>query len=212
MGGRTGTWQTALLLGVIVATGACAENAPTGPVEAGPLSAARGGGAQGAPADAEQPRAGMEINYMEFTIDHHAMGIMMAQMCVEKAIHQELRELCQRSIETQARELALLQTWLQEWYGVTYEPQSTGGEQQMMEQMAVLSGAEFEIEFMEMFSRHHHQIVQRSRPVAGQAVHEELAQVAASIVEAQTRDIQLMLTWLCDWYDICHPRFGLAPQ
>ena len=63
-----------------------------------------------------------------------------------------------------------------------------------------------------MFSRHHHPIVQRSRPVVRQVVHEELAQVAPSIVEAQTRDIQLMLTWLCDRYDISHPGFGLAPQ
>jgi uncharacterized protein (DUF305 family) len=153
----------------------------------------------------------MEINYIEFTIDHHAMGIQMAELCVEKAVHEELRKLCQRNIEAQTRELAMLQQWFQEWYGITYEPEMTPGAERMIEKLAALSGAQFEIEFMETFSRHHHQIVQRSGPIARQAVHEDLRGLARQIIQAQTTDIRLMLTWLCDWYDICHPRFGFTP-
>jgi uncharacterized protein (DUF305 family) len=168
-------------------------------------------GDHGAPAGGQQRKAGMEINYMEFTIDHHGMGIMVAQLCVEKATHAELRELCQRNIQAQTTELAQLQTWLGDWYGISYDPRMTRGDERMMERLAALEGSEFEIEFMEMFSRHHHQIVQRSRPIAQQAVHAELRQLADTIVQAQTTDIRLMLTWLCTWYDICHPRFGSAP-
>jgi uncharacterized protein (DUF305 family) len=136
----------------------------------------------------------------------------MAELCVEKAIHAELRELCLRNIEAQTAELQQLQEWLQAWYGITYEPRMSPGDERMRERLAALDGAEFEIEFMEMFSRHHHQIVQRSRPIAEHAVHAELRQMAATIVQAQTTDIRLMLTWLCEWYDICHPRFGISPD
>lgn len=87
----------------------------------------------------------------------------------------------------------------------------TPGDRRMMEHLAELSGQAFEIEFMETFSRHHHQIIQRSQSVVKQAEHEPLRELAASIIAAQSADIQAMLTWLCAWYDICHPRFGFEP-
>jgi uncharacterized protein (DUF305 family) len=95
--------------------------------------------------------------------------------------------------------LALLQDWLQEWSGITYEPRITEGDQRLMEHMAELSGGAFEIELMETFRRHHHQIIQRSQPVVQQADHEPLRDLAADIIAAPSVDIQAMLTWLCEW-------------
>jgi uncharacterized protein (DUF305 family) len=149
---------------------------------------------------------------MEFTIDHHAMGVMMAQMCLEKAVHEELQELCRVNLETQSAQLQQAQAWLQEWYGISYQPELAPGDMRMMDMLGELSGAAFEIEFMETFSRHRHQIVQRSQSIVKEAVHEPLRQMAASIIAMQTEDIRRMLTWLCQWYGICHPRFGLAPE
>ena len=189
---------------------ACSDQPTTAPdTSPGELEASRG--AQGAPAATQQPKAGLEINYMEFTIDHHAMGVGMAQLCIQKAVHAELRELCQTELATQSAQIQQLQSWLQAWYGIAYQPEMTQGDQRMMDMLAALSGAEFEVEFMETFSRHHHQIIQRSQPIADQAVHPELRQLATSIIQAQTAGIQDMLTWLCEWYNICHTRFGISP-
>jgi uncharacterized protein (DUF305 family) len=206
---RRSGWIPAAGVMALLALAGCSGDQALEPTARPAVSASRG--AHGATAGQQQPKSGMEVNYMEFTIDHHGMGIMMAQMCIEKAVHAELRELCQRNLEAQTAELRQLQSWLQTWYGITYEPRLTQGDQRMMEMLAALEGAEFEIEFMETFSRHHHQIVQRSEPVASHAVHAELRQLARDIIQAQTADIRLMLTWLCQWYDICHPRFGIAP-
>lgn len=189
---------------------ACSDQSTTGP-DAGPGKLEASRSAQGAPAGTRQPKAGLEINYMEFTIDHHAMGVQMAQLCIQKAVHAELRDLCRTELATQSAQIHQLQSWLGAWYGITYQPEMTAGDQRMMAKLAALSGAEFEIEFMEMFSRHHHQIIQRSRPIARQAVHHELRQLAASIVQAQTAGIHDMLTWLCEWYSVCHTRFGISP-
>ena len=194
-----------LLAGALV-LGACASDEALAPGDGTSAPDARAASSQ-----ASRPKSGFEIQYMEFAVDHHTMGIMMIEMCLEMAFHEPLLELCRRNLEAQTRERELLLAWLQEWYGLAYQPQIPPGQLTTMEHLAELSEAEFEIEFMETFSRHHHQIIQRSSPVARQAAHEPLQELAATIVAAQSADIQAMLNWLCVWYDICHPRFGFNP-
>lgn len=142
---------------------------------------------------------------MKFTIDHHAMGIMMASLCTEKAVHEELRNLCEDNVQAQSRELAQLQGWLQEWYGITYEPRITPSDMRMHERLARLNPKAFEIEFMSMFSRHHLQIIRRSVPIAREAIHEPLERMAEQIIAAQSQDVRDMYSWLCSWHGICRP-------
>ena len=54
---------------------------------------------------------------MEMMIKHHEKAIKEGQHCLDKAYHTELRELCQNIIATQSAEIALMQTWLCQWYG-----------------------------------------------------------------------------------------------
>lgn len=146
-----------------------------------------------------------EVPYMKQTIDHHAMGVMMATLCVQKAVHQELIDLCQINRTNQQRESEQLQTWLREWYGIDYTPHMQPGDERMMERLAALSPTEFEMEFLEMFSRHHWVIIHRSIPIARHAIHLQLQEMAQSIIINQYHDVELMRTWLCEWYDRCLP-------
>ena len=197
--------RAAALAAVLAAVlAACSTDSAVGPdparlagVDAG-TQLARGAGRG-------EPRGMFEVPYMKQTIDHHAMGVMMAQLCLEKATHEELRDLCETNLANQSRELEQLQTWLGQWYGITYEPEMTPGAERMMEKLAALIGAEFEIEFMETFSRHHWQIIHRSIPIARNAIHEPLERMAETIIAAQYEDVRNMRTWLCDWYDVCRP-------
>ena len=62
-------------------------------------------------ADAPAPdkqTAKYEIKFMENMIDHHAMAVMMAQMCTMKAIHSELLTLCQNIITSQSAEIQMM--------------------------------------------------------------------------------------------------------
>ena len=52
---------------------------------------------------------------MEDMIDHHAMAVMMAEMCTMKVVHPELITLCQNIIASQSAEIQMMQTWLQDW-------------------------------------------------------------------------------------------------
>jgi len=145
-----------------------------------------------------------EVRFMTEMIDHHAMAVMMAEICLEKAVHEELRAMCQDIVTSQTEEIELMQSWLQDWYGVSHEPEMSPGAQKQMEQMASLSPEEFEIEFMKSMIRHHWKAVVRGAQCTERAYHPELIALCEEMVMAQTQEIQQMQEWLCSWYGVCN--------
>ena len=72
-----------------------------------------------------------------------------------------------------------------------------------------LEGPAFEIEFMESIRGHHWLAIVRAERCLVQAEHHPLLATCGNIVEAQSAQITMMQTWLCDWYDRCRYREGL---
>jgi uncharacterized protein (DUF305 family) len=169
-----------------------------------PASPGPGAASEAAPTRAE---ARFEVKFMKDMIDHHAMAVMMAELCQEKAVHEELRALCGQIEQTQTEEIAQMQTWLREWYGITYEPEMTPGMERQLEKLAALDGAAFEIAFMEEMIKHHEAAVRGGGQCIERAYHPELVQLCQNIVQTQTEEIQTMQTWLSQWYGI-EPRGG----
>lgn len=147
-----------------------------------------------------------EIEFLTEMIDHHAMAVMMSDLCLDRAVHAELRELCHQMRETQMQEIVQMQTWLEEWYGIYYEPQMSKSSQKRMERLAALSGAEFEIEFMQQMIKHHAVAVKAAEDCQEEAYHQELIELCENIEATQTAEIELMNEWLCEWYDFCKSR------
>jgi uncharacterized protein (DUF305 family) len=147
-----------------------------------------------------------EIDFMTDMIDHHAMAVQMAEMCVEKnLVHEDLRDLCSSIAASQTAEMQQIQSWLLDWYGITYEPQMKPGMMKEMEKLAALDGAEFEIAFMEMMIKHHKKAVKQGEQCQKKAYHSELIELCGNIVEAQSEEIELIESWLCEWYGLCKP-------
>lgn len=141
------------------------------------------------PAHAEAPaptraQTQYEIRFMTDMIDHHHMAIMMSQICLTNATHEELEALCAEIIVAQQQEIATMQSWLQDWYGVSHAPEMTQGAMQRMERMAEMYGAEFEIAFMKSMIRHHWKAVVRASGCLDRAYHEQLTEMCADIIEA----------------------------
>src|SRR3546814_19775579 len=72
-------------------------------------------GAAVAPVLAEQPAleqstAQYEIDFLTGMIDHHAMAVETAEMCVEKGIHEGPRTLCQEITEATTSQRNTLQS------------------------------------------------------------------------------------------------------
>ncbi|MEZ5292067.1 MAG: DUF305 domain-containing protein [Vicinamibacterales bacterium] len=180
------------------------SSAPPASVPGSSATGAATGGVTIASAPAPDSSASnFEIKFMTNMIDHHQMAVMMAEMCIAKAIHAELRSLCESIRTAQMAEIEEMQAWLQDWYGITYQPVMKPGDQQMMERLAALSGAEFEIAFMEMMIKHHEKAIKEGQHCLDKAYHAELRELCQTIITTQSAEIALMETWLCQWYGQC---------
>lgn len=149
-----------------------------------------------------QQQSRFEIRFMEDMIDHHMMAIMMSQMCLQKAVHPELQQMCQSIIVSQSSEIQTMQAWLMQWYGVSYSPRTSDGR---MQKLMNLTGPEFEITFMEDMIEHHAGAIRESTTCLLKAYHKELRDLCQSIISAQAAEINTMRTWLCQWYGECDP-------
>ena len=145
-----------------------------------------------------------EIRFMEDMINHHTMAVHMAMMCLDKAVHSALETLCSKIKTTQTAEIATMQGWLQDWYGVNYTAHMSNGHMQQMHRMEMMSPTEFEMEFLKMMIRHHWGAVVESAICVDRAHHEELRGLCQNIILTQSEEIQQMRTMLCDWYGLCN--------
>jgi uncharacterized protein (DUF305 family) len=57
--------------------------------------------------EAAQPGKEFDVLVSEMFIEHHLLQIARSKRCLRKAEHEELKDLCQRQIETQAREIRI---------------------------------------------------------------------------------------------------------
>lgn len=158
-----------------------------------------------APAPDKQT-ARYEIRFMEKMIDHHTMAVMMAEMCTMKAVHPELIATCENIITSQSEQIDMLQTWLQDWYGITYEPKMMSGEMQGHMQR---DPAQFEVWFMKRMISHHAAAIREAEDCLQNVYHSELKGLCQNIIAAQSQEIDMMQTWLCDWYGVCNYRKNL---
>lgn len=148
-----------------------------------------------------------EIKFMQNMIDHHAMAIMMGEMCLAKATHQELREMCQQVVTTQTQESETMKSWLATWYRENYEAKMSSRDERQMRELERLSGAEFEKAFMPMLVDHHRIALQRAAVCLQRAYHPELINMCSDIVTAQAAEIKQLRQWMCEWYQMCtNPR------
>jgi uncharacterized protein (DUF305 family) len=152
----------------------------------------------------DRAQARYEVFFMQDMIDHHAMAVHMAMMCQEKAVHPELQTLCANIRNTQTTEIMQMQSWLLQWYGVSYQPQMSQGHHHQMHRLHSLPAEQFEIEFLKRMIRHHWGAVIKGSQCIDRAHHPELIDLCQNIVTTQTAEITLMRTWLCQWYGLCN--------
>ena len=158
--------------------------------------------------DANQP---YDLRFLDEMIAHHAMGVRMTQHMVEDSARPEMRDLAQRIISAQQREITQMQAWRQAWY--PNAPRGTGMGTGMMGGMmgsGMMGGmmrqmhpnADLDLMFLQMMIPHHEDAISMANTALQQAQRPEIKTLAQAIVTTQTAEIEEMRGYLRDWYGI----------
>ncbi|SDN25947.1 Uncharacterized conserved protein, DUF305 family [Lentzea albidocapillata subsp. violacea] len=160
--------------------------------------------------------ATLERTFMAQMIPHHQGAIRMAELELARGAKPQVKALARKIIKDQREEIATMTQWLRDWYGVTPEQaarQAPARAQELMSAMkqhmdetttelaSVPTGKQFDRVFMQAMIPHHGAAAITASVVPDRATHEELADMAETIVSTQKREIRQMIHWLDAWYD-----------
>ena len=130
-------------------------------------------------------------------------------MMIADSQRPELRDLAQRIITAQQREIDQMRTWRDTWYGATRDSALPGmmgggmmGGMMNRDQMRQMMGAnaDFDRMFLQMMIPHHEAAITMAQQALGQAEHPEIKTLAQRIVTTQQAEITEMQGYLRDWY------------
>ena len=152
--------------------------------------------------------ADFDQQFLAMMIPHHQMAVDMARECVQQATHGELKNLCRQIASKQREEIGRMSSWVDSWYkrqpGAKPSPSMMKQTQKSMREMKAMTGAEYEVRFMNEMSKHHREALKEVEPCLSRASHGELKGLCTTIAADQKKEIEQMHGWLCDWHKDCH--------
>jgi len=152
----------------------------------------------------------IDRHFIEQMIPHHEGAVTMADLALTRAEHAELRQLAETIKRDQTREINQMRAWYQSWYGVDAPADdsafggrgSGGGMMSDDADLKVLEAAqEFDKEFIEQMIPHHQMAVMMARMLLAHSDRPEMQELARSIIESQTNEIEQMQDWYRAWYE-----------
>jgi uncharacterized protein (DUF305 family) len=165
--------------------------------------------------------ASFEVDFLRMMIDHHYSALRLTELAAgtdpqrngqisategtsptpgfaatpAKATLDDIRSLARRNNRMQREEILNFQSMLREWYGIDYQPKLRPDGRHMIDVLEQAKpGADFNHLFLEVFSRHHFNMLQpASACVTGSDLtHEELRRECRTMWMAQIADIEMM--------------------
>jgi uncharacterized protein (DUF305 family) len=155
---------------------------------------------------AQKSGADFEVAYINMLVAHHQGALEMAQMVVNDAPHQEVRDAAAQILQEQQREIDDLTRWLNNWYGQQVQPDpSMMMSQAMMDQMLQADPMMREKVFLAMMREHHQAAIEMGRLALERATHAELKDQAQQMITSQQHEQVQFAAWLQSWYGITAP-------
>ncbi len=154
-------------------------------------------------ADSNAP---FDQRFLDQMIVHHQGAVMSAQMMIADSARPELRDLAQRVITGQQREIDQMRQWRQDWYGMANSGTlpgmmsggMMGGAMMNRDQMRQMMGAnaDFDRMFLQMMIPHHQAAISMAEQALTQADHPEIKTLAQGIITTQRAEISEMQGYL----------------
>jgi uncharacterized protein (DUF305 family) len=172
----------------------------TGGHMGGHMGASGIGRHMGGPSGVRHYSAASEQEYLAEMVAHHREAITAARE-LQRSDRATMRRFGERIVEAQSAQVALMESWLDEWYpdestDVDYEP--------MMRDLTGRSGDRLDRTFLEDMVGHHMAAVMMSQHLLASRLveHDEVADLATDIRDDQHAEILQMRTWLRVWFGV----------
>jgi uncharacterized protein (DUF305 family) len=162
------------------------------------------------------PNLPFDLRFLDEMIAHHQGGVIMTQHMAVDSQRPEMRDLAQRIITAQQREIAQMQQWRQAWYpNAPVSPANGMGGMMgrgmmggcpgmdadaMREMMG--SNMDFDRMFLQMMIPHHEDAITLAEQALQQAEYAEIKTLAQTIITTQRAEIDEMRGYLRDWYGV----------
>jgi uncharacterized protein (DUF305 family) len=160
------------------------------------------------PDRANQP---FDQRWLDEMIMHHQHAVMSSSMMIADSERPELRDLAERIISAQGREIDQMRQWRRDWYGAggmadvqgAMMTQMMGNRGAMRAQMQQMMGnVDLDRMFLEMMIPHHEDAIAMAEQALAEAEHAELKNLAQTIIATQQAEIDEMRGYLRDWYGV----------
>ena len=143
--------------------------------------------------------------FIDAMVPHHQGAVEMAEVALENAEHQEIRDLAEDIVSTQEAEIRELKEIKQEEFGTSRVPMDMDpGQMEGMGMTADPQSLADEEPFDEAFIRamipHHRSAIQMANVAIEKSDNPRIEKLAGEIVRAQEREISQMQTWRENWY------------
>ena len=161
------------------------------------------GGVETGAFDEDQP---FDLQFIDQMIVHHQMAIMSSEHMISNSERPELRQLAENIQKSQFEQIEQMQGWRDEWYpdDAKQEPEMSNDmmDDGMMEQMMggsmqrMMGGDTANAMFLRMMIPHHQDAIDMSEEALERAEHPELKELAQTIIDEQSAEIELMQGYL----------------
>ncbi|MBE9191541.1 DUF305 domain-containing protein [Gloeocapsopsis crepidinum LEGE 06123] len=149
-------------------------------------------------------------HFIEMMIPHHQEAVDMAELALTKAQRPEIRKLAESIKTEQTREIEQMRSWYKKWYGTEVPATSMTGMRMQgmamrspmmsMDMESLRTASDFDREFIRQMIPHHRSAIMMARMVANRAERPEIRNLAQTIIQSQSAEINQMQQWYQTWY------------
>lgn len=159
----------------------------------------------------------VDRHFIEQMIPHHEDAIAMADIALQKAEHQEIKQLSENIKKSQSAEIEWMKKWYKEWFGqeislipIAFAHGDTSGMGTMQMQKGMMGGQTdlerlknaqpFDKAFIEEMIPHHQMAIMMAEMLQRSTTRSEMKELAHDIIDAQSTEIEQMRNWYSQWY------------
>lgn len=137
--------------------------------------------------------------FLDGMVPHHEMALMMADDALAKGNHAELRAFATKVKEDQAREIAQMKAYRQQWFGSASTPMMDHGGMTGHGSMMIAAGATFDKEWAEEMIKHHQDAIDMAKLALSAAARPETKVLAQAIIDAQGQEQTQLRGYITAW-------------